>query len=134
MKTGQKVTLLVTGPCTNIALLLKIFPDVTSYIQEVVIMGGALQKGNVTPHAEYNIWSDPEAADVLLRHKDLSLTMVGLEATHQVCLNQSFLDNFIHNPSDFKHDLHTLLLNFGKAYKDFEGFLFPPCHDYLTLV
>lgn len=86
-QTQEKVTMLITGPCTNIALVLKIFPDVTQFIREVVVMGGALDKGNVTAHAEYNIWSDPEAADVLLRQKGLDIKMVGLEATHKVCVD-----------------------------------------------
>lgn len=59
--------MVVTGPCTNIALTLKIFPNLVNYIQQVLIMGGALEKGNITEHSEYNLWSDPEAADLLLR-------------------------------------------------------------------
>lgn len=133
-KTQEKVTMLITGPCTNIALVLKIFPDVTEFIKEVVVMGGALDKGNVTAHAEYNIWSDPEAADVLLRQKGLNINMVGLEATHKVCVDQCFLDKFkTGEPTAFKDTLLELLTNFGKAYQQHEGFEFPPCHDYLTL-
>jgi inosine-uridine nucleoside N-ribohydrolase len=72
----------ITGPCTNLALTLKIFPDLSDYIEQVVMMGGALDKGNVTVHSEYNVWSDPEAADLLLRVHQLDVVMVGLEATH----------------------------------------------------
>lgn len=86
-KHNQKVTMVITGPCTNFALVLKIFPDVGQYIEEILVMGGALEKGNVTEHAEYNVWTDPEAVDVLLRHPGLKITLVGLEATHKVCID-----------------------------------------------
>lgn len=76
------VTLAPTGPLTNIALLLRRHPAVVDNIERVVLMGGAVELGNVTPAAEFNIYVDPEAADVVFR-SGLDLTMVGLDVTHQ---------------------------------------------------
>jgi inosine-uridine nucleoside N-ribohydrolase len=76
------VTLVPTGPLTNIALLLRRHPGVTENIERVVLMGGAVGVGNVTPSAEFNIWVDPEAADIVFR-SGLDVTMVGLDVTHQ---------------------------------------------------
>src|SRR3954447_6692214 len=57
----RPVTLAPTGPLTNIALLLARHPDVAAGLERVVLMGGAIAEGNVTPAAEFNIWADPEA-------------------------------------------------------------------------
>lgn len=78
----ERVTLTAVGPLTNIALLLRHFPSVADSIERVVVMGGAVGLGNTTPAAEFNIWSDPEAADVVFR-AGLDVTMVGLDVTHQ---------------------------------------------------
>lgn len=66
---------------TNLALLLRACPQVTSYLERVLFMGGSMSQGNVTPFAEFNIWADPEAANVVFQHK-LEIIMVGLDATH----------------------------------------------------
>ena len=61
----EKVTLVPTGPLTNIALLLRTFPQVQARIEKIVLMGGSSSGGNVTPAAEFNIWADPEAAQMV---------------------------------------------------------------------
>ena len=77
---GQ-VTLVTLGPLTNLALALEHHPRELQKLAAVVIMGGALTvPGNVTPAAEYNIWADPDAAQLVLS-SDLDLTMVGLDVT-----------------------------------------------------
>jgi inosine-uridine nucleoside N-ribohydrolase len=79
------VTLVPTGPLTNIALLLARYPDVAPRIERIVLMGGAVGEGNVTPAAEFNIWADPEAAHRVFT-SGIELTMVGLDVTHQALL------------------------------------------------
>src|SRR5438876_3998340 len=59
---AEPVTLVPTGPLTNIALLLARYPELESRVERIVLMGGAIGEGNVTPAAEFNIWVDPEAA------------------------------------------------------------------------
>ena len=79
----QRVSIVATGPLTNVALLIKTFPDVKSAIERVVFMGGSMKAGNVNPSAESNVWCDPEACEIVLR-SGLPVTMVPLDLTHQV--------------------------------------------------
>jgi len=81
----EPLTLVPTGPLTNIALLLRERPDLTSKIAHVCLMGGAAGEGNVTPSAEFNAWADPEAADLVYR-SGLPVTMIGLDVTHKAIL------------------------------------------------
>ena len=86
-----EVTLLPIGPLTNIALALAIEPAVASNVAEVVMMGGAATvSGNVNPAAEANIYSDPHAADRVLTAPWPSLTMVGLDVTEQVIMDEAY--------------------------------------------
>ncbi len=85
------VTLVPTGPLTNIALLLRRHPHVVDNLERVVLMGGAIELGNTTPSAEFNIWVDPEAADVVFR-AGLDVTMVGLDVTHQARMGRAHGD------------------------------------------
>jgi len=79
----QPVTLIATGPLTNIALLLERHGG--ENIERIVLMGGAIAEGNITPAAEFNIWADPEAAAKVYR-SGLDVTMIGLDVTHKALL------------------------------------------------
>jgi inosine-uridine nucleoside N-ribohydrolase len=79
----EGTTLVATGPLTNVALLLARYPGVCP--ERIVLMGGAIAEGNVTPAAEFNIWADPEAARRVFE-SGLDITMVGLDVTHQALL------------------------------------------------
>ncbi|MFY9934201.1 MAG: nucleoside hydrolase, partial [Streptosporangiaceae bacterium] len=76
---GQ-ITLVATGPLTNIALAIRREPRLAQWVQAFVIMGGSAGRGNVTPAAEYNIWADPEAAAVVF-NAGWTVNMVGLDVT-----------------------------------------------------
>ncbi|MGH6897281.1 MAG: nucleoside hydrolase [Geminicoccaceae bacterium] len=76
------VTLCPVGPLTNIATALQKAPDVVPRIREIVLMGGAIGEGNITPAAEFNIYVDPHAADLVLR-SGVPIVMLGLDVTHQ---------------------------------------------------
>ena len=78
----QPVTLVATGPLTNVARLLEEHPDRKPRIARICLMGGAIGEGNITPSAEFNIWVDPEAADVVFR-SGVPVTMIGLDVTHR---------------------------------------------------
>lgn len=75
-----EITLVATGPLTNIALAVRREPRLTDWVRRFVIMGGSAGRGNVTPAAEYNIWADPEAAAVVFR-AGWTVTMLGLDVT-----------------------------------------------------
>jgi inosine-uridine nucleoside N-ribohydrolase len=79
------ITVVPTGPLTNIALLLARYPDVADKIERIVLMGGAIAEGNVTPAAEFNIWLDPEAAARVFA-SGIDVTMVGLDVTHKALM------------------------------------------------
>ena len=74
------VTLVPTGPLTNIAMLLERTGGAN--VERIVLMGGAIAEGNMTPAAEFNIWADPEAAQAVFR-AGLDTTMIGLDVTHR---------------------------------------------------
>lgn len=85
------VTLVPIGPLTNIAMALKMEPDLPKLIKDVVIMGGAAQvPGNVTPVAEANIWNDPHAADIVFS-ANWPLKMIGLDVTYAVSYPSAYL-------------------------------------------
>ncbi len=74
------VTLVPTGPLTNVARYLD--EHGTMGIERIVLMGGAIAEGNMTPAAEFNVWADPEAAQAVL-HAEVDVTMIGLDVTHR---------------------------------------------------
>lgn len=78
MTSKEKVTLVPIGPLTNIALLLKVFPEVKTNIEEIILMGGSLTRGNKGTMSEFNIANDPEAAKIVF-NAGLKVTMVGLD-------------------------------------------------------
>jgi inosine-uridine nucleoside N-ribohydrolase len=79
------VVLVPVGPLTNVGLLLAKYPGIERRIARVVLMGGAVAEGNVTPAAEFNIWADPEAAHRVFT-SGIDVTMVGLDVTHKALL------------------------------------------------
>ncbi|MGL6286446.1 pyrimidine-specific ribonucleoside hydrolase RihA [Aeromonas hydrophila] len=81
-ESPEPVILVPTGPLTNIALLLAAHPELKSKIARIVLMGGAAGAGNWTPAAEFNIYVDPEAADMVFK-SGLPITMCGLDVTHE---------------------------------------------------
>jgi inosine-uridine nucleoside N-ribohydrolase len=84
-RADHPLTLVPTGPQTNIGLLLRERPDLADRIAHICFMGGAAGEGNTTPSAEFNVWSDPEAADHVLR-SGVPITMIGLDVTHRAIL------------------------------------------------
>src|SRR5579872_5681947 len=75
-----EITLVATGPLTNIGLALRREPRLASWVRDFVIMGGSATRGNVTPAAEYNIWADPEAAAAVFR-AGWTVVVLGLDVT-----------------------------------------------------
>jgi len=119
------VTLVATGPLTNVALLLALHPDARP--DRIVLMGGAIAEGNVTPAAEFNIWADPEAADRVFG-SGLDVTMVGLDVTHQALVTPAHADELRRNGR--VGEVVAALLDFYGAFHDeVYGFGGSPIHD-----
>jgi inosine-uridine nucleoside N-ribohydrolase len=88
---SDNTTLVPVGPLTNVALLLARHPAAAAGVDRIVLMGGAIAEGNVTPAAEFNIWADPEAAARVFA-SGMDVTMVGLDATHKALMTRSHAD------------------------------------------
>ena len=87
---GERVTLIPLAPMTNIALLLRTYPEVVDGLGQIVFMGGAAGIGNATASAEFNIWTDPEAAAIVLSAAGalgVPLTMYGLDVFYDVVIS-----------------------------------------------
>jgi pyrimidine-specific ribonucleoside hydrolase len=87
----QPVTIAAIGPLTNIALLVATHPGLKPKIGRLVVMGGTLGCGNVTATAEFNIWSDPEAARRVLTEEDLSTVLVPMDLTMRCAVDKDWL-------------------------------------------
>ncbi|HEX3303121.1 MAG TPA: nucleoside hydrolase [Thermomicrobiales bacterium] len=82
-----EIVLVATGPLTNIAIALNVFPELPSLLKRFVVMGGSYRNpGNITPHAEFNIWADPEAAQQVFSTDFPEAIAVGLDVSHQTLL------------------------------------------------
>ena len=79
-KSDEKIDLVATAPLTNVALLLKTFPDVKEKIEHIYIMGGSTLQGNITLAAEFNAYVDPEAMEIVF-NSGIPITLSGLNLT-----------------------------------------------------
>lgn len=127
-RPAGSVTLVPTGPLTNIALAVRREPRIAERVREVVLMGGGYHTGNWSAVAEFNIKADPEAAHIVF-NENWPLTMVGLDLTHQALATRQVRSRIaeVGSPcSDFAVDL---LEFFRTTYRDEQGFPDPPVHD-----
>jgi purine nucleosidase len=120
---GQ-ITLVATGPLTNIALAVKREPRLADWVREFVIMGGSAGRGNVTPAAEFNIWADPEAAAAVFR-AGWTVVMLGLDVTLQTGANPRVLQRM----RDLGPLGTELLLPALEQYRSVREPSGPPVHD-----
>lgn len=138
-----KMTLIATGPLTNVALLLKSYPTLVEVgVEQIVIMGGSAfgAPGNRGPLAEFNILVDPEAAQIVFQH-DIKVVMAGLNVTHQAIFTQAMRDRLLSQgpapttqPS-FRQTIASILDFFAETYKTEFGFHDgPPVHDMLAVL
>jgi inosine-uridine nucleoside N-ribohydrolase len=89
MHAGE-LTVVMLGPLTNLAIALSVRPEIARQISKVVVMGGAFfVDGNVTPHAEFNVFVDPDAADQVFNAGIVDITLIGLDVTHQTALSRN---------------------------------------------
>jgi inosine-uridine nucleoside N-ribohydrolase len=123
------VTLVPTGPLTNIALFLARYPGVTARVERIVLMGGAIGEGNTTPAAEFNIWADPEAAHRVFT-SGLDVTMVGLDVTHKALMTQAHVDRFDGTAGKLVADLYAFYSQFHARRYGWGG---SPVHDAVAM-
>jgi inosine-uridine nucleoside N-ribohydrolase len=127
LEAPAPVTLVPVGPLTNVGQLLQERPDAAGRIARVVLMGGAIAEGNVTPAAEFNIWADPEAA-ALVFASGLDVTMVGLDVTHRALVLPEHAERL--RASGRVGEVVAELLEFyGRFHKQIYDLPGSPIHD-----
>ena len=117
------VTLVPTAPLTNIALLLALHSDARP--ERIVLMGGAVAEGNVTPAAEFNIWADPEAAARVFA-SGIDVTMVGLDVTHKALFTPAHQERLEGRVGEM---VNALLQFYGEFHRRQYGWDGSPIHD-----
>ncbi|GGB85401.1 nucleoside hydrolase [Dyadobacter sediminis] len=90
-RATEKVTLVPTGPLTNIAIFLLAYPHLKNKVERISLMGGGIFRGNMTPLAEFNIFADPEAAAIVFS-SGIPIAMCGLDVTHKALVFQKDID------------------------------------------
>jgi inosine-uridine nucleoside N-ribohydrolase len=121
------VVLVPTGPLTNIALLLARYPERRP--DRIVLMGGSIAEGNITPAAEFNIWADPEAAARVFT-SGIELTMVGLDVTHKALFKKCHAERLEGRAGTMVRELLTFYNRFHAEVYGFDG---SPIHDALAV-
>jgi inosine-uridine nucleoside N-ribohydrolase len=127
----EPVTLVATGPLTNVALFLARYPNLAAKLERVVLMGGAVGEGNITPAAEFNIWADPEAACRAFT-SGLHLTMVGLDVTHKALMTPDHAEQLADSgrAGGLVADLYDFFSRFHARRYGWDG---APVHDAVAL-
>ncbi len=126
------VTIVATGPITNVASLLQAHPEVSPGIAGIVFMGGSTERGNHTPYAEFNTFADPEALAVVLA-SGLPIQMVGLNLTHQALATPAVVERMRSMDHELGRVCSEWMGFFGSSYRDVWGFDSPPVHDPCTV-
>ncbi len=127
-----EVHLLATAPLTNLAVALRLEPDLPELVEGVTIMGGAaLAPGNVTPAAEANIWHDPEAAQAVLS-APWKTTLVPLDATMREVMSEEQRLSMAESSSEVARFAAAVLEHYFEFYEGVFGRRSCACHDVLA--
>ena len=128
----EPVTIAPIGPMTNVALLLATHPSLKPKIGRIVAMGGSAKGGNTTAAAEFNIWSDPEAAHRVLAEEDVATVLVPLDLTHRCWVGAQWLDQLPDGGTVAK-GLSVLTGSYRKTYQRELGIDGMVMHDAIAL-
>src|SRR5947208_4235749 len=127
-KSDGDITLVPTGPLTNIAAAMRREPAIIPKIKAISLMGGAIGLGNTTPAAEFNIWVDPEAAAIVFGC-GRPITMIPLEVTHQALATEEVITRLRTAQRPVATFTADLLVFFANSYHKVFGFPAAPVHD-----
>lgn len=130
--SDRPVTIVATGPMTNVATLIQNHPEILPKIGEIIFMGGSTERGNHTPTAEFNTYADPEALDAVI-NSEIPLKMVGLNLTHQALATPEIIARM----QTMQHSIGRICGEwmgfFGSSYRAVWNFDSPPVHDPCTI-
>jgi inosine-uridine nucleoside N-ribohydrolase len=127
LASHRPVTLVPLGPLTNVALLLAERPEAAAKLERIVLMGGAIAEGNMTPSAEFNIWVDPEAAARVFE-SGLDITMVGLDVTDRAVLTADHAES-LRSAGGVATAVAEMLDFYGSFYREVYDHGGCPIHD-----
>jgi inosine-uridine nucleoside N-ribohydrolase len=131
LASPRPVTLVPTGPLTNIGLFLARHPEAVAGVERIVLMGGAIGEGNVTPAAEFNIWCDPEAAERVFS-SGLDVTMIGLDVTHKALVGPAHTER-LRSAGRVGAMVAELLDFYGVFHRETYGWAGSPIHDAVAM-
>ena len=127
-RSENAVTIVATGPLTNLAMFIQTYPELLPKVERISLMGGSTDRGNWTPLAEFNIWADPEAADIVFKC-GREILMAGLNVTHQVLVTKEIFHRLDKLNTDLSRTITPLLKFFANAYETVFSMPDPPLHD-----
>ncbi|KLO22290.1 uridine nucleosidase [Marinitoga sp. 1197] len=128
----DEITLVAVGPLTNIAKFALNYPDLVPLVKELIIMGGGIEFGNVTPRAEFNIYADPEAAQIVF-NAGFNLTVFPLDVTHKAKIYMGEIKEIQKMSSEIVSKMGILLEFFHQTYYDVFKIKGAPLHDPCTI-
>ncbi|KAK0482583.1 uridine nucleosidase [Armillaria novae-zelandiae] len=143
---SEKVTIISSGPMTNLALFCSVYPDLLDAVEEIVFMGGGVGIGNRASVAEYNVMCDPHAAQIVL-NAPVRTVMIPINVTHTAIATKDIIRKLLSPAAtvgssatlpkpetNLRHTLSTLIGYFAETYESTFGFKDgPPLHDALTI-
>lgn len=132
MNSDEKVTLVPTGPLTNIGMAIRFEPKIIEKINRIVLMGGSYQLGNMTPAAEFNILADPDAAHIVFS-SGVKLVMMGLDLTRQASATKEVVEKIKSLNNKASKLFVDLMEFFAASQKNVFGWTAPPVHDPTTI-
>ena len=128
MASDGDITMVTTGPMTNLAMAMRLEPRIVDKIRRIVLMGGAYTNGNVTPAAEFNIVADADAAYVCFTC-GRPITMVGLDVTRKVLCYPQIVERMGRVGNDASRLFVDLMGHFCRTQKEIFGWEGGPLHD-----
>jgi pyrimidine-specific ribonucleoside hydrolase len=128
----EPVTIAAVGPLTNVALLLRTHPELAGRIASIRVMGGAVTEGNTTASAEFNIWQDPEAAQIVL-DCGRPITLMTLDVTHQALFTAADVERLEALGTRIGTIFADLLRYFSRFHAERYGWDGSPIHDAVTV-
>jgi len=132
MGAEGKVTLIPTGPLTNIGLLFSVFPETKDKIEMISLMGGSIFSGNRTPFAEFNIYADPEAAKIVF-DSGVPIVMSGLEVTNKAAINDGEIERLMSSDGLVSRMSGSLLHSYTNFHRK-KGLSTYPLHDVVSVM
>lgn len=132
MNSDEKVTLVPTGPLTNIGMAIRFEPRIIEKINRIVLMGGSYQLGNMTPAAEFNIFADPDAAHIVFS-SGVKIVMMGLDLTRQASATKEVVEKIKSLNNKASKLFVDLMEFFAASQKNVYGWSAPPVHDPTTI-